>query len=271
MLVSGFNEAVAVAGVVFHVQTQHHESFDRDVIETQVFRDGKIVLRRRYEPPAGHNGDRVRHLTDHLQRYHRSVIHQLIRAPSRRGQTRKAPVSAREWRRLRRLIARLQRSVGTKPPEEDLRQRMHAIASALAVITGHPSTRRLRNHDLGELSSFRDEAQKLVRGEELDPGHCLDLWRRLVVITFRLGRINARREVIEHDVELCRRLLAESDGANAGRRLLSGELLELRKLLGRDSDLDSQLDRPGELVVGLVRTELSRILEEIQGAATAGG
>ncbi|MEM8994405.1 MAG: hypothetical protein AAGF23_06385 [Acidobacteriota bacterium] len=247
------------------MQTEHHEAPDADYIETQVFRDGEILLSRRFRRRRDLEGQPKRDLAAQLRQIHQNVVEKL-----RAGQLRRSEQPARtasDDRQLRKIAIRFLRAVGDRAPADDLRKRLVSAANIMALIGGQHTSWSLRNEDLTQLLRFRDETMDLLRARDVEREAALDLWRRLAATASRLARVNERRSLIEHDIARCRQALEALDAARGSGALTRGERRELRSLWGRDRALDRLLDEPGTLTVASARGPLARVLGGLESRA----
>ncbi|MEO1365950.1 MAG: hypothetical protein AAFX50_02150, partial [Acidobacteriota bacterium] len=206
------------------MQTEHHEAPDADYIETQVFRDGEILLSKRFQRRLDVNGKPERDLATQLRQIHLSVVEKLKAGQLRRNE--QATRTASDDRHLRKIAIRFLRAVGDRAPADDLEERLASVANIMALIGGQQTQRSLRNEDLTQLLRFREETLDLLRTGEIDRDAALDLWRRLAATASRLARVSDRRSLIDHDIARCRQALDALDAARGAEALTREERRE---------------------------------------------
>lgn len=278
MIRSGYNHSVPIDGKVLHVQTEHHETPDAWYIETEVFREGRVLFSRRLnrKGPAV-TPEELRTLDGDLRKIHKAVITKLITGdlaldeeaasdlsgPVAIQMAKVDPVhSPMQDRQLRKQLYRFVHAVGQpEPGEEEVVQRIRSATTAMAVILGSSSHSFMRRDDLAELVMLRSEAASyLSQPPGLEEG--LRLWCAFAQLARSFMHINERRGLIQLDhetlIKVRERLQAQSSG-----RLSKIVVEQLSSCVGRDAALDRLLGTPNELTAEVVAPVLDRLIDSL--------
>lgn len=121
----------------------------------------------------------------------------------------------------------------------DLRGRMRAAGTQIAVLVGSAAYPLLRVRDRLQLREIQDRILSWLRTEDHDPTAGERVWQDLVSFVEMLRQINRRQELVEHDAGRVVALLPEVERcAREGRLLGPSEVAGLASLRGADDALD---------------------------------
>lgn len=265
----GVNHNIDCFGKTFHIQTEATDG-PQCHLDTHVFLGGEILKSFREALPAEIALDQD--ATDAaIKRQHRDAVRALLGGfiwkPASAGATAPAPVRETPSRRaneptpltrlepvgspdletllaVRRAAMSLVRHL--EGPEPASAERLHALAGLATPISLLISrwTEYFRLEEIAELHMLRDELwNHLAEGEQADPLRGRALWASLAEVSRWLARINDRREIRAHDLEVSGRLWNRFCGPEAQvDRLEDQDISRLHALQGRDLQLDEVVE-----------------------------
>lgn len=288
-LVTGYNHNIPYGGVVYHVQTEFYPGASAHV-DTHVFDDGRVVGSHRSDldldsDVEGADG----HVLHVMKTQQKEMIRRLVSgrldtpdaAASRVGA--KQPTELRTSTRhdvgasethsvanleLRRSLIRFVRAVQPyqTPDSAELVQRLRSVITTTAMILGRHVYDNSRHEELAELLILRSEGLDWLRSgaDDLERGH--RIWTGFAKIARQFARLNQRRELVVHDLEVWERVTVSLDGVPDGFQVESDIMESLRSTWGRDEMLDRLLEFPVGLDVGTLRRAIEGARAQVPGS-----
>lgn len=165
---------------------------------------------------------------------------------------------------VRRVYGRFRKAImkGPTPDKESIKSRMQMAEREIDVIVKGDVYQDLRVEDRRQFRTFCVQMEGwLACGDPLDEFEGITIFQEIVNFSQLLVQVNNRADLQEHD----RRLLAEIHGdlfekGKSAKKIKVSVLKKLKRLYGRDDELDHLMDYSDESPPELWQAPLERIM-----------
>jgi len=133
------------------------------------------------------------------------------------------------------------------PSSEELRTRLRLVGTSLAILIGRPCYEDLRTSDRRMLRELQSRLLGWLRESPFDSRATIRagirLWQDTAAFAGLLMQVNLRTELIEHDHAVLLEIRRQICSARPTAPLEARTIDQLRRLIGRDPELDACIRR----------------------------
>ncbi len=174
---------------------------------------------------------------------------------------------------VRRAYGRFRKAIvqGGEPSEGNIHDRLRLASVEIGVIVDGPIYEDLRVEDRRQFRIFGVRIEEwLAEGEDGHLREGLDLYQDLVSFAQLLTQVNNRADLQEHDNRVLSEIYRDLFNMAAQPNCLEPEALaRMKRLYGRDDELDHLMDYAEDSPPALWRMPLARIMSGSAAAASS--